>query len=88
MILEPIWDSDFSLHSYGFRPNRSTYDAISAMYFQLIGSTWTYQWIIEGDRASSFDTIPHQTRMKVVKKRVAEKDIHDVLWRCLRAGVL
>jgi RNA-directed DNA polymerase len=55
MILEPIWESDFSIHSYGFRPNRSTYDAISAIYFQLMGSKWTYQWIIEGDIASYFD---------------------------------
>ena len=29
MILAPIWESDFSVRSYGFRPNRSTYDAIS-----------------------------------------------------------
>ena len=29
MILEPIWEADFSKHSYGFRPNRSTYDAMS-----------------------------------------------------------
>src|SRR5438445_521518 len=88
MILEPIWESDFSIHSYGFRPNRSTYDAISAIYLQLIGSKWTYQWIIEGDIASYFDTIPHQKLIKVVKKRVADKDIHEGLWRFLRAGVM
>ena len=88
MILEPIWESDFSIHSYGFRPNRSTYDAISAIYLQLIGSKWTYQWIIEGEIASYFDTIPHQKLIKVVKKRVADKDIHEVLWRFLRAGVM
>src|SRR2546427_3428436 len=29
MILEPLWEADFSVHSYGFRPNRNTYDAIS-----------------------------------------------------------
>jgi RNA-directed DNA polymerase len=29
MILEPIWEADFSIHSYGFRPNRSTYDAMT-----------------------------------------------------------
>jgi len=88
MILEPIWESDFSIHSYGFRPNRSTYDAISAIYLQLIGSKWTYQWIIEGEIASYFDTIPHQKLIKVVKKRVADKDIHEGLWRFLRAGVM
>ena len=29
MILEPIWEAGFSIYSYGFRPNRSTYDAIA-----------------------------------------------------------
>jgi RNA-directed DNA polymerase len=29
MPLEPIWEADFSVHSYGFRPNRSTYDAMT-----------------------------------------------------------
>ena len=29
MTLEPIWEADFSVHSYGFRPNRSTYDAMT-----------------------------------------------------------
>ena len=28
MILEPIYEADFSRHSYGFRPNRSTKDAV------------------------------------------------------------
>jgi RNA-directed DNA polymerase len=55
MILEPIWESDFSIHSYGFRPNRSTYDAISNIQTRLAGNGWTYQWIIEGDIASYFD---------------------------------
>jgi len=59
MILEPIWESDFSIHSYGFRPNRSTYDAISNIQTRLAGNGWTYQWIIEGDIASYFDGISH-----------------------------
>ena len=29
MVLEPIWEADFSIHSYGFRPNRSTYDTMT-----------------------------------------------------------
>jgi len=57
MILEPIWESDFSIHSYGFRPNRSTYDAISYIGNRLTGKGWTFQWVIEGDITSYFDTI-------------------------------
>ena len=89
MILEPIWEADFSLHSYGFRPNRSTYDAITYIGKRLTGSSGeTYQWVIEGDIASYFDTIPHRRLMKAVKKRVADRHIRDVLWKFLRAGVM
>jgi retron-type reverse transcriptase len=88
MILEPIWDADFSQRSYGFRPNRSTYDAISYLSSRLVGSGWIYQWVIEGDIASYFDTIPHKKLIKAVKKSVADRDIRDLLWKFLRAGVM
>src|SRR5712671_3281756 len=53
MALEPIWEADFSQRSYGFRPNRSTYDAISYLSTRLASYTAnTYQWVIEGDISS------------------------------------
>jgi retron-type reverse transcriptase len=56
MILEPIWEADFSIHSYGFRPNRSTYDAMTYIGKRLTGTSGaTYQWVIEGDIASYLD---------------------------------
>src|SRR5712691_9607507 len=89
MILEPIWEADFSKHSYGFRPNRSTYDAIAYLSNMLTGRSGSiYQWVIEGDIASYFDTIPHRRLIKAVKKRVADRDIRDLLWQFLRAGVM
>ena len=61
MVLEPIWEADFSNRSYGFRPNRSTYDAISYIGNHLTGlSGKGYQWVIEGDISSYVDTIPHR----------------------------
>jgi RNA-directed DNA polymerase len=88
MILEPIWEADFSRHSYGFRPNRGTYDAIAYIGNHLTGNGSSYQWVIEGDIASYFDTIPHKKLIKAVKKRVADRDIRDLLWTFLRAGVM
>jgi RNA-directed DNA polymerase len=55
MILEPIWEADFSTQSYGFRPNRSTYDAIAYIGNRTTGHGSTYQWIVEGDITSYFD---------------------------------
>ncbi len=44
MALEPLWEANFSRHSYGFRPNRSTYDAIAYLWKSLIGTSGhTYQ---------------------------------------------
>ncbi len=89
MILEPIWEADFSVHSYGFRPNRSTYDAMTYIGKRLAGNGGDrYQWIIEGDIASYFDTIPHRRLIKAVKKRVADRNIRELLWKFLRAGVM
>jgi RNA-directed DNA polymerase len=88
MILEPIWEADFSIHSYGFRPNRSTYDAIAYIGNKLTGNGKSYQWIIEGDIANYFDTIPHRRLIKAVKQKVADRDIRDLLWKFLRAGVM
>jgi len=44
--------------------------------------------VIEGDIASYFDTIPHRKLMKAVKRKVADRDIRDLLWKFLRAGVV
>jgi group II intron reverse transcriptase/maturase len=88
MILEPIWEADFDNESYGFRPGRCTMDAVIALYNTLRGSNKTYQWVIEGDISSYFDTIPHRKLMKCVKKRIQDEDILDLLWKFLRAGVL
>ena len=89
MILEPIWEADFSVHSYGFRPNRSTYDAMTYIGKRLASNAGqSYQWSIEGDIASYFDTIPHRRLMKAMKKRVADRNIRDLLWKFLRAGVM
>src|SRR6266852_1888415 len=89
MILEPIWEADFSVHSYGFRPNRSTYDAVAYLGNRLTGKAGEgYQWIIEGDIKSYYDTIPHRRLIKAVKKRVADRKIRDLLWKFLRAGVM
>ena len=42
MILEPIWEADFSIHSYGFRPIRSTYDAMTYIGKRLAGTGGEY----------------------------------------------
>jgi len=54
MALEPIYEADFSKHSYGFRPNRCTMDAVTYIGKRLVTNQHTYGWVIEGDIMTPF----------------------------------
>ena len=56
--MEPEWDIQFSPNTYGFRPNRSTWDAISQV-FQILCKQNSAQWVIEGDIKGYFDHVNH-----------------------------
>src|SRR5438093_7336154 len=47
-----------------------------------------YQWVIEVDIASYFDTILHRRLRKGIKRRVADRNSRELLWKFLRAGVM
>lgn len=62
--LEPEVDSIFIDDSYGYRPKRSAIDAIEVTRKRC----WQYDWVIEYDIKSLFDTISHDLLMKAVEK--------------------
>jgi RNA-directed DNA polymerase len=58
MALEPVAETQADIHSYGFRPGRSTADAIERCFNVLCKRTCA-QWILEGDIKGCFDNIDH-----------------------------
>jgi RNA-directed DNA polymerase len=58
LALEPIAETTGDPNSYGFRPARSTADAI-AQCFTTLGKTYSPEWVLEGDIRSCFDRINH-----------------------------
>jgi len=86
-ILDPIFESDFCLHSYGFRKGRCTMDAI-AVIMPLFNTSNKHYYVIEGDIRSYFDTVQHRKLLSLVKRRIADKDITDLIWKFLKAGVM
>ncbi len=54
LALDPIAETTADPHSYGFRPQRSTADAIEQCFIAL-GNIHTAQWILEGDIKGCFD---------------------------------
>ena len=59
LALEPVTETKADGNSYGFRPERSTHDAISHL-FVMLSRKGAAEWILEGDIESCFDQISHQ----------------------------
>ncbi len=61
--LEPEWEAKFEPNSYGFRPARSCWDAILAIYI-AIGRKDKY--VLDADIAKCFDRINHEALLRKV----------------------
>jgi len=58
LALEPVAETLADPNAYGFRPKRSTADAI-AQCFTSLSQKHSAQWILEGDIKACFDRISH-----------------------------
>lgn len=60
--LEPEWEAKFEPNSYGFRPGRKCYDAITQIFMQLRQAP---KYVLDADITKCFDKINHE---KLVRK--------------------
>ena len=84
LLLEPIFEADFTDNAYGYRPGKSALDAIQEVERGLRNRQVN---VVDGDLSKYFDTIPHDELMRSVERRQAD---HKVLWlirRWLKAPV-
>ena len=74
LLLEPIFEADFTDEMYGYRAGRSAQDAVQA----VLNSLWSDRTeVVDADLSKYFDTIPHAALMKSVQRRIADS---KVLW--------
>lgn len=81
LALEPAWASRFEANSYGFRPGRSTMDAITAMHTTLNRKD-SSPWILDADITGCFDNIDHEVILTSVPM------FTTTMRRWLKAGVV
>jgi RNA-directed DNA polymerase len=80
--LEPEWEAKLSPHTYGFRPGRSSWDAIEAIFHRI---TFRPQYVLKVDIAKCFDRINHDA---LLAKTQASPAIRRQLKAWLQAGGL
>jgi group II intron reverse transcriptase/maturase len=85
IVIEPIFEADFLECSFGFRPRRSTHDALQV----LIDEDWRgRRWVVETDIANCFEAIPHDRLMQAVEERICDRKLLKLLRAMLRVGVM
>jgi len=76
LVLEPIYETDFSNYSFGFRPNRSCHDAIKLVSTQMAPATGAYKhWILDLDVKGYFDNVDHTELMYILQIRIKDQDV-------------
>ncbi len=84
-VLSPVWDETFSESSFGFRPGRSTHQAVAQVQSFLEEG---YSWVVDVDLEQFFDRINHDVLMSRVARRVKDKRLLKLLRAFLNSGVM
>ncbi|PEC20822.1 reverse transcriptase domain-containing protein [Bacillus cereus] len=84
MILEAIYEPNFSNSSHAYRKNKSCHSALLEIKRTFTGS----KWFIEGDIRGFFDNIEHHTLMGILRRKIADENFIELIWKFLRAGYL
>ena len=86
MVLEAIYEQDFSDCSYGFRPGRSAHQAIGNLWQSL--TSMGGGWVLEADIEGFYDHLdPGQLRV-FLDQRVRDGVLRRTVDKWLKAGVM
>ena len=82
-VLQRVWDPTFSAYSDGLRPGRSAHQAVArAQPYRAEG----YAWVVALEREKCLDRGNHDTLMSLVKGRVSDRRVLQLIDRYLKAG--
>lgn len=82
LILEPIFEADFSDSSYGARPGRSAHEAMEVVRWGL----WRRRHrVVDVDLRSYFDSLRHDRVMEKVARRVQDGQVLAIVKQFLKS---
>ena len=84
-VIEPIFERDFAEQSYGFRPGRGCKDALRRVD-QLLKAG--FDFVVDADLKSYFDSIPHDGLMTRLKDKIADGSVLSLIESFLKADLM
>jgi len=84
LILEALYEPQFSDASHGFRPERGCHTALTT-----VQRTWKgTKWFVEGDIKGCFDNIDHSVLLNILRKKIHDGRFIALVEGLLKAGYL
>ena len=86
VILQNIYECDFSDKSYGFRPNRNCHQALKELDSQIMVNPINH--IVEADIKGFFDNVSHEHLLGFLRVRIKDSSMLHLINKFLKAGYI
>ncbi|CVK18804.1 group II intron reverse transcriptase/maturase [Sporomusa sphaeroides] len=84
-VLTPIYEMQFSVNSYGFRPGRDAKQAIRRCKEYIEAG---YTWAVDIDLAKYFDTVNHDKLMRLLSVTIEDNRVLSLIRKYLQSGIM
>jgi group II intron reverse transcriptase/maturase len=84
LLLDPIFEADFTDNAYAYRAGKSAHDAVIDVNTHLQAG---FTEVVDADLSKYFDTIPHDKLMQSVERRIVDRQILWLIRHWLKAPV-